>query len=257
MHIGRFKYNRSTFYGLVEGDTVRELNNDIYHEFSTGSKEYQLKNLIILPPSHPAKVVLVGLNYRDHAKELNFSIPEEPVIFIKPSTTVIGPGEPILYPDISRQVEYEAELAFLIKKECYRVKQENAGEYILGYTCLNDVTARDIQKKDGQWTRAKGFDTFCPVGPFIYIPAKDFDPHNLRIRAILNRETRQDSNTNNLIFNINYLVQFISSVMRLFPGDIISTGTPAGVGPMQPGDEITVEIEKVGKLVNPVVKAGK
>ncbi len=200
----------------------------------------------------PSKIIAVGLNYTDHAKELRMECPKEPLIFIKPPTTVIGHLDNIVYPPSVSRLDYEAELAVVIKQKAKDVPVEAAKEYILGYTCLNDVTARDLQAKDGQWTRAKSFDTFCPVGPHV---VTDVDPTDLKIELFLNNELKQSSSTKNQIFSPEYLVSFISKVCTLLPGDIIATGTPAGVGPMQRGDNIEVRIEKIGSLKNRVVEA--
>ena len=178
-------------------------------------------------------------------------IPKNPIIFLKPPTTLIGNLDKIIYPKQSKRIDYEAELALVIKKTCRNIKPQEAKKYILGYTCLNDVTARDLQKIDGQWTRAKSFDSFCPIGPWI---ETDLDPSKLQIRCWLNNKLKQDSSTAQLIFPVEKLVSFISSIMTLYPGDVISTGTPSGVGPMQPGDRVEVEIEGIGKLTNQVVK---
>ncbi|MBU2044132.1 MAG: fumarylacetoacetate hydrolase family protein [Candidatus Omnitrophica bacterium] len=205
----------------------------------------QIKNFLF----KPTKIILCGLNYRDHAKELKMKIPKEPVIFLKPLTTLIGPGDKIIYPKGVKRLDYEAELALVIKKKAKGIPFKEARKYILGFTCLNDVTARDLQNKDGQWTRAKSFDTFCPLGPHV---ETDLDVSNLRIQTYLNRKLKQDSTTSQLIFSVGYLVTFISKVMTLFPGDIISTGTPPGVGPMKPGDIVEVKIEGIGTLRNEV-----
>jgi 2-keto-4-pentenoate hydratase/2-oxohepta-3-ene-1,7-dioic acid hydratase in catechol pathway len=178
---------------------------------------------------------------------LGLAIPEEPVIFLKPATTIIGPGESIICPRTSSRVDYEAELGVVVKDRTRNISPEEAPDHILGYTCANDVTARDLQKKDGQWTRAKSFDTFCPVGPWI---ETDLDPGDLLIQSYLNGERRQSSRTSQLIFNVHELVSFISGIMTLEPGDLIITGTPAGIGPMKPGDEIEVRIEGIGSLKN-------
>ena len=191
----------------------------------------------------------MGLNYRDHAREFNLEVPVEPLIFMKPSSALIGHLDWIRYPSMSRRVDYEAELGVVIGRSCRRVSREQAREVILGYTCVNDVTARDLQTKDGQWTRAKGFDTFCPVGPTL---VTDLDPHDLGVKSYLNGELRQSSRTSQLIFPVEELVAFISQIMTLYPGDIISTGTPAGVGPLKPGDTVEVVVEKVGSLINMV-----
>jgi len=196
--------------------------------------------------------VAVGLNYRDHASEMGLEIPKEPILFLKPSTSVIGPQEAIVYPSQSSRVDYEAELGVVIGRTCKDVDARDAKDYILGYTCLNDVTARDLQAKDGQWTRAKSFDTFAPIGPWIATDIED--PHTLSIQARLNGETKQSSNTSNLIFTVYELIDFISHIMTLREGDIIATGTPSGIGPMSLGDEIAIEIEGIGVLVNRVTK---
>ena len=197
--------------------------------------------------NQPTKIVCVGLNYRDHAKEMNAPLPKEPVLFLKPLTTLIGPEEDIIYPEMSDRVDYEAELAIIIKDKIKNIEETEAMGHIEGFTCLNDVTARDLQKKDGQWTRAKSFDTFCPVGPKI---VKGIDPNNVKIQSFLNGELKQDSSTSNFIFKVEKLVSFISKVMTLMPGDIIATGTPAGIGPMKKKDRIEVKIEGIGSLVN-------
>lgn len=199
---------------------------------------------------NPTKVVCVGLNYRDHAEELNMDIPEEPIIFLKPTSSIIYHEDKIVLPKQSKRVDHEVELAVVIGRKCKDVKKEDALDYIMGYTILNDVTARDIQKKDGQWTRAKSFDTFCPIGPRI---VKDIDPGNLDIQLRINGEVRQKSNTKNMIFSVEELIEFISEVMTLYPHDIISTGTPPGVGMLRRGDVVECEIEGIGILRNYVV----
>lgn len=200
---------------------------------------------------NPTKVVCVGLNYREHAKELGFQIPANPILFMKPLSSIIYNNQSIVIPSTSNQVDYEAELAVIIGKRCKNISINDSFDYIKGYSCLNDVTARDLQKVDGQWTRAKSFDTFCPIGPDI-VQVKN--PNNLEIQCRLNGKTVQRSNTADFIFNIQYLVSFISQVMTLEEGDIIATGTPFGVGQMKDGDIVEVEIEKIGVLKNNVVK---
>ena len=195
----------------------------------------------------PTKIVLIGLNYKDHAKELSMPLPPEPILFMKPITALIGPEERIIYPSQSTRVDYEAELAIIIKDVCKDLEPEGVMEHVEGFTCLNDVTARDLQKRDGQWTRAKSFDTFCPIGPEV---AKDVDPNNLKIQSFLNGVLKQDSNTSNFIFTVEELVSFISQVMTLMPGDIIATGTPGGIGAMNKGDTIEIAIENIGTLRN-------
>lgn len=200
----------------------------------------------------PSKIICVGLNYVDHAKELNQPIPKVPVLFMKPLTALIGNNDQIVYPKMTKELHYEAELAIVIKDRIKNISEKDARKHILGFTCANDVTARDLQKADGQWIRAKSFDTFCPIGPKV---VNDIDPTNLAIKAYLNGELKQSSNTSNMIFKPDFLVSFISQVMTLEPQDIILTGTPPGVGPMNVGDVVEVEIEGIGKLSNKVAKS--
>jgi len=197
----------------------------------------------------PSKIVCVGLNYKDHAAEQNKPLPKEPMIFIKPSTAVIRHGEPIRIPPGVGRVDHEAELGVVIGKRACRVPKERAFEYVLGVTCVNDVTARELQAKDVQYTRAKGFDTFAPIGPVILT---GYDGRPLKVEGIVNGQVRQSSSTRELIFTVDHLIWFISSVMTLLPGDIIATGTPAGIGPLKAGDTVTIRVEDVGELTNPV-----
>jgi len=200
----------------------------------------------------PSKVIAIGLNYYDHARELKMPVPDHPIMFMKPASAVIKNGGSIIYPRQSKNVHYEGELAVVIGKKARNISKSEAGKYITGYTCANDITARDIQNIDGQWTRAKSFDTFCPLGPRV---VKDIDPMNLNIRTKVNGRIKQNSNTKNMIFNVHELVSFVSSVMTLLPGDVIITGTPPGVGPLKIGDIVEVEIEKIGILKNMVISA--
>ncbi len=239
MKIVRFEAAGETYQGEITGDTL----------IKAAGREFDLGHVRLLAPVGPSKVVAVGLNYKDHAKELGQALPAEPLLFMKPSTTVIGPGAPIRLPKQSSRVDYEAELGIVIGKVAKDVSAAQAKDHILGFTCLNDVTARDLQVKDGQWTRAKGFDTFCPIGPWV---ETDLDFSDLGVELMLNGEVRQKSRTSNLIFDPLQLVEFISSVMTLFPGDVIATGTPAGIGPMNEGDLVEVKIEGIGTLSNPV-----
>ena len=250
MKIVRYQDGPNINWGVIEGEAVREMYGDPFGHFHLNLRIKKMGEVKLLSPCLPSKIVALGLNYRDHAEEVRMPIPKEPLLFIKPSTSVIGPGEAIIYPKISKRVDYEAELAVVIGKEAKKVSEEKASDYILGYTCLNDVTARDLQPKEGQWTTAKGFDTFCPIGPWI---VTDISPHQLEIASFLNGERRQHSNTKNLIFDPPQLVSFISRVMTLLPGDVIATGTPSGIGPMTIGDEIDVVIEGIGTLRNQVV----
>ena len=213
----------------------------------------------MLPIERPGKIVCVGLNYRDHAEEQGVELPSEPLLFAKWPTSLIGPGEAIVIPPIVTKADYEAELGVVIGTRAKRVSKENAFEAVLGYLCANDVSARDLQFSDGQWTRGKSPDTFCPVGPMV-LRDDISDPHDLRIRAIVSGEVLQDSTTANLIFGIDDVISYASQTTTLEPGDLILTGTPAGVGVfrdpqrlLQPGDEVTIEIEGIGSLTNPVV----
>ncbi len=211
-----------------------------------------LSSAALLAPVHSSKIVCVGRNYRDHAKELGNEPPTEPLIFFKPPSSIIGPGEKIVRPKISERVDYEAELGVIIKTPCRNVREdEDVRRYILGYTCVNDVTARDLQKKDDQWARAKGFDTFCPVGPAV---VSDLDPwKGIQVEARVNGAVRQSGNTKDFIFALDVIIRYISRVMTLFPGDLICTGTPAGVGPLVAGDEVEVSIAGIGVLKNSVI----
>ncbi len=207
----------------------------------------------LLPPATPSKIVCVGRNYSEHAKELGNDVPTEPVIFMKPPTSVIGPGEKIVRPSrLSERVDYEGELTIVIGKMCRELgAKDDVRPYILGYTCANDVTARDLQKKDGQWTRAKSFDTFCPLGPVV---TSEIDPwKGVRVETRVNGQVRQSESTTAFLFPVDVVMRFISQVMTLLPGDLILTGTPAGIGPLVAGDEVTVSVEGVGSLANPVV----
>jgi len=218
---------------------------------ATAAAGAQISIARLLPPCRPSKIVCLGLNYRDHAQEMGLAIPSEPILFLKPPSCVIGHGDDIVYPEQSARVDYEAELAVVIGRRCRKVGMADASSRILGYTCLNDVTARDLQAKDGQWTRAKSFDTFAPLGPWIETGLAD--PHNLDIRLTLNGEVKQASNTRHLIFPIPEIVAYISNIMTLEPGDVIATGTPSGIGPLNRGDMVCVEIQGIGVLENRVV----
>jgi 2-keto-4-pentenoate hydratase/2-oxohepta-3-ene-1,7-dioic acid hydratase in catechol pathway len=250
MKLVRFQVQGRTACGILHGDDVMELEGDFFGPLRTLATGQALAGVKLLAPCSPTKIIAVGLNYRDHAQELGMPVPDTPVIFLKPPTTVIGPEDAILYPGASSQVDYEAELGIVIKERAKNIRPEEASRHILGYTCANDVTARDLQKKDGQWTRAKSFDTFCPVGPWI---VTGLDPDDLLVESYLNGERRQSSRTSQFIFKTDFLVSFISQVMTLYPGDLIITGTPAGIGPMTPGDEIEVRIEGIGSLKNTVI----
>lgn len=245
----RFETEGKILFGLWEEERIRVLRPKEDGSWDELHETIPASGVKLLAPCEPSKIVAVGLNYRDHAQETGHSVPEEPVIFMKPSTSVIGPGEAIRLPDCSQRVDYEAELAVVLAKRAYKVDETEALNYVWGYTCLNDVTARDLQAKDGQWTRSKSFDTFCPMGPWI---VQGMDPWDLKIEGVLNGEVRQTSRTSNLVFHVSKLISFISHVMTLLPGDVIATGTPSGIGPLKRGDKFQVRIEGIGVLENPV-----
>ncbi len=234
--------------GCLQKDSVFEVTGDIFGEYYLTDKAYNLNDIKFLAPCSPSKIVAVGLNYRDHAEELKKKLPDEPLIFMKPPTSIIGHEDKIIYPShMSSRVDYEGELAVIIGKEAKWVSESHTVDYIFGYTCINDVTARDLQAKDIQYTRAKGFDTFAPLGPVV---ETEIDPSDLEISTFLNGELKQHSRTSELIFDVPRLVSFISRVMTLLPGDIIATGTPAGIGPMRKDDRVEVEINGIGILRN-------
>jgi len=257
MKLARFlnKKTNQIFFGCLDkkNKTISSIDfideSDLrFFKINHNKKIDYNSSLKILAPITPSKIVAVGLNYKDHAKELKMPIPKNPILFIKPATTVIGYNDKIILPKISERVDYEAELAIIISKKTYKLKSINAAaDCILGYTCANDITARDIQKLDGQWTRAKSFDTFCPLGPFI---ATDINPDNLKIQTLVNNQIKQDSNTNNFIFKTFEIVYFISQVMTLLQGDVIITGTPPGIGALKDKDKVSIIIENIGELKN-------
>jgi 2-keto-4-pentenoate hydratase/2-oxohepta-3-ene-1,7-dioic acid hydratase in catechol pathway len=245
----RILHEGAARYVAEKDGTWRLVEGDVFGKYSAGA-EISREGAKLLAPCDPSKIVCVGLNYKDHAAEQDKPLPAEPLIFIKPSTSVIGPAQAIEAPAWAGRVDHEAELALVIGKTTRNVKAARAYDHILGLTCVNDVTARELQSKDGQYTRSKGFDTFGPVGPCI---AVGLDGRDLQVQAFVNGDLRQNSRSRELIFTIPELVEFISSVMTLLPGDIISTGTPSGIGPIRPGDSVTVHVEGVGALTNPVV----
>ena len=230
-------------YGVLDGETVRDQSG----------ADRRLADVRLLPPCWPSKIVCVGRNYREHASELGNPIPAEPLIFLKPVSALIAHGDAIVYPPISERVDFEGELGVVIGRRARGVKAAEAESYILGYTCVNDVTARDLQKKDGQWTRGKGFDTFCPVGPWV-VPREEVRFEDLRVRTLVDHEIRQDAPVSEMLFPVARLIEFVTEFMTLVPGDLIATGTPAGVGPLAPGSVVRVEIEGLGALENTVVR---
>ena len=272
MRIARFNRDDTVAYGVVQeaapdgvasaaigpdtdGLTIAELQG---HPFGVGTdsvrytgQSYPVADVRLLAPVLPTKVVAIGKNYADHAREMGGEPPDEPVIFLKPSTSVIGPGDPVARPvKLSERVDFEGELAVVIGRLCRDVPPERVSEVIFGYTCANDVTARDLQAKDGQWTRAKGFDTFCPLGPWI---ETGLDPSDLELTTTVNGEVKQHARTSQLLHDVTAVVCYVTSVMTLLPGDILLTGTPAGIGPLVHGDRVSVAIQGIGALTNPVV----
>ncbi len=254
MKIVRFAIDKKVRYGILDGESIQGIEDKPYRHLKPTDSYYQLSEVKLLSSCLPSKIVALGLNYRKHAEEVKAPLPNAPLIFLKPSTAVIGPEENITYPSASHRVDYEGELGVVIKKPVWRVSIEDAMDYVLGYTCFNDVTARDLQNSDMQWTRAKGFDTFAAVGPCI---ETELDPGNVVLETYLNGELKQHTNTNDLIYSIPELINFISHVMTLLPGDIIATGTPTGIGPMYPGDTVEIKIEKIGTLRNYVASNSK
>jgi 2-keto-4-pentenoate hydratase/2-oxohepta-3-ene-1,7-dioic acid hydratase in catechol pathway len=260
----RFQDGGQSQFGLVEPFAGREEITRILltsPEETAGDMEglatrrmshIPLSEASLLPPVRPSKIVCVGRNYREHASELGNEVPIEPLLFLKPPSSLLAPGAQIRRPRISQRTDYEGELGLVIAKACYKLSdREDVRPYILGYTCVNDFTARDLQNKDDQWTRAKGFDTFCPVGPVV---ADQLDPWTgVGVTTHVNGQIRQDGNTRDFIFNLDVILRFISQVMTLKPGDLVATGTPKGVGPVSAGDVIEVSVEGVGTLRNPVV----
>lgn len=252
IRIYRIQDGASSRYVAEREGQWHAIDGDVFGAFTEGAA-IAPEGLQFLAPVSPSKIVCVGLNYRDHALEVGKPLPAEPLLFMKPSTSVIGPGAAIENPLWAGRIDHEAELGIVIKKRAFQVPLGQANDYILGLTCVNDVTARALQQKDGQYTRAKGFDTFAPIGPCI---AVGLDGRDLQVRGYVNGNLRQDSRTRELIFTIPELVTYITSIMTLLPGDIISTGTPSGIGPIVPGDTVTVHVEGIGALTNTVVARG-
>ena len=256
MRIARFVADGDPRFGVVgaDGDTpiIAPLKGDpMYAGLELTGEKLLLADVRLIAPVIPrSKVIGIGKNYADHAAEMGGDVPREPLVFLKPNTSVIGPGEPIFYPTQSQNVHFEGELAVVIGRICKDLSTDDAAKVIYGYTIANDVTARDLQASDGQWARAKGFDTFCPIGPWI---ETDFDPASVRVQTTLNGELKQDGSTSDMVFSVAEIIAHVSSFMTLLPGDVILTGTPAGVGPMVAGDQVDITIDGIGTLTNPVV----
>lgn len=239
-------------YGVLVNDSIKTVEGTIFEDHKITDENYNLKDVRLLSPVEPSKVMCIALNYSDHAKEFGKPIPEEPMLFLKPSTSVIGPEDNIIYPPQTENLHYEAELVIVIGKKAKNVSEDKAFDYVFGYTVGNDITARDLQSKDNQWSRAKGFDTFAPLGPWIETEIND--PDNLNIKLTLNGEVRQNSNTSNLFFKCAHLISYLSGIMTLLPGDVIMTGTPAGIGSMKEGDKVEAIIDGIGTLTNYISK---
>jgi 2-keto-4-pentenoate hydratase/2-oxohepta-3-ene-1,7-dioic acid hydratase in catechol pathway len=256
MQLIRYQSARGPAYGLVQAGMAYALRQpDIYGELAPGAALGPLADLPLLPPVQPGKIVAVGRNYADHAQEQHAPLPAEPLLFLKAPSSVIGPGAAIQLTPLSHQVEYEAELAVVIGKRCKHVNLAEAAQVILGVTCANDVTARDVQRADGQWARGKSFDTFCPLGPHIITQLAPPEWEQLSLVCRVNGAVRQRGHTADMLFKIPHLIAYITAGMTLEPGDVILTGTPAGVGPLHAGDVVEVEIERVGRLHNTVIGA--
>ena len=241
--------NQPPRYGWIYDNHVGDIEGNVFGEFRRQEIRLPLADVTLLAPCQPSKIICVGRNYVEHARELGNDVPKIPLIFLKPPSSIVNPGEPIILPHQSQQVEHEAELVVVIGKRGKNITAENARSYILGYTIGNDVTARDLQKTDGQWTRAKGFDTFCSFGPWI---ETDFDTSDALITCKVSGQPRQMGSTRDMVFNVATLIAYVSSIMTLEPGDLLFTGTPSGVGPLKAGDVVVVEIEGLGSLSNPV-----
>ena len=245
MRLVRFNSEGSTSYGVLDGDSIRQIMGEPFAEINYSGETFSLADVKLLAPVEPKKIVLVGLNFASHAAEIHQETPSEPLIFFKPSSAIIASGEEIVLPHQSSQVEIEAELTVVIGKRAKNVAEDKVGDYILGYTVANDVTARDIQFSDLQWARSKAFDSFCPVGPWI---ETDFVPENKRISSTINGETKQDASTSEMVYSPEYLISYISHNFTLEPGDIVLTGSPAGISRVVAGDVVQCSIEGIGTL---------
>ncbi len=249
MRFARFSLGGEVAFGLVADGEVAPIDGHPFGRFAVTGARHALSDVRLLAPVLPSKVVAVGRNYAEHAREMGGDVPEAPVLFLKPSTAVVGPGDPIRRPPSSDRVDFEGELAVVVGRLASDVALEDALRVVLGYTCANDVTARDQQAADGQWARAKGYDSFCPLGPWV---ETELDPSDLAITTAVNGVVRQDARTSQLLHGVAELITYASAVMTLLPGDVLLTGTPAGVGPLSVGDEVSVTVEGIGTLTNPV-----
>ncbi len=247
----RYRLGQEVEYGLLSGGRVYRLRSGPWEDLCPGDCVAAIEEVELLAPCLPSKIVAVGRNYAAHAAELGGSVPDEPLIFLKPPSSVIGPGAAIVYPQhLSQRVDHEAELGVVVGRRARYIRAKEALAFVRGYTCANDVTARDLQERDEQWNRSKSFDTFCPLGPWI-VP--DLEVSDLSVRCRVNGDLRQDGRTRDLVFGVGELLAYVSAVMTLEPGDVLLTGTPEGVGPLYPGDRVAVEVEGIGTLENEVV----
>jgi 2-keto-4-pentenoate hydratase/2-oxohepta-3-ene-1,7-dioic acid hydratase in catechol pathway len=252
MKIYRFRFRRKILWGILKEEFLFPVRGPVFRDFRIGESPIPIAEVRLLPPAVPSKIIGIGANYLDHIKEMGRAVPAEPLVFLKAPSALVGPLDPIVHPEMAGRVDYEGELAVVLKRKARNLRDESeAMDHILGFTCFNDVTARDLQKKDVQFTRAKSFDTFASVGPCV---ATGVDPSALHLKTFLNGRLVQSGNTSNLIFSVPFLVRYLSRIMTLNPGDIIATGTPAGVGPMSPGDRVDIQIDGIGVLSNTFVK---
>lgn len=255
MKIFRYKHKNKVSYGILKEERLYPIEGSPFRSFKVNHISVPISEVMLLPPVKPSKIIAIGVNYRDHAMERGKPLPKEPMVFMMPPSAVSGPNDIIIYPKMAKRVDFEGELAVVIKKRAHLLSDEDdVDKYILGYTCFNDVTARDLQERDGQFTRAKSFDTFAVFGPCV---VTGLDPSQLKVKTFLNGKLRQAGNTKNLLFSVPFCIRFVSNIMTLNPGDIITTGTPSGVGPMIPGDRVDVQIEGIGTLSNVVMSIKK
>lgn len=255
MKIFRYKHKNKVSYGILKEERLYPIEGSPFRSFKVNNISVPISEVMLLPPVKPSKILAIGVNYRDHAMERGTPLPKEPLVFMMPPSAVCGPNDIIIYPKMAKRIDFEGELAVVIKKRAHLLlNEDDVDKYILGYTCFNDVTARDLQERDGQFTRAKSFDTFAAFGPCV---VTGLDPSQLKVKTFLNGKLRQSGNTKNLLFSVRFCIWFISNIMTLNPGDIITTGTPSGVGPMIPGDRVDVQIEGIGTLSNVVMSIKK
>ena len=250
MKFVRFEYNKEVYEGVVDSDEIQVIKGSFLNDYEVSAEKCSISDVRFLPPVIPTKIVCVGQNYLGHIEEIGVPVPKEPVLFLKPPSSLIGHEDPIIYARDANRIDYEGELAIVIKHKMKGVNETDTLNYVLGYSCFNDVTERDIQRKDPYFLNlAKGFDSFGPFGPYV---VTDIDPNDLMVKTYLNGEIKQQDNTKNCVFNVQQVLSFISKYITLYPGDVVITGTPRGISPMKPGDTVEVEIEMIGTLRNTV-----